>query len=290
MGVRADRPGVLLRDYHTVGAGYGITQARGGVKHSASTGQPETFLTERFYLCDASFLVALSGPTDVLDGIETHLKAPVWPPFLGRKSCPPASDIFERRGQASDLLDAFRSAPWRPRVKGVDEPPDRLRCIVECEPTDPGARIQFDCPMSFAEPRPGEGRYVRDVYIDLPHVGEPTQAPYHPTRPERMNYRRRAWAERRAQRGQVDRFLCVFCGVPSAITHHITYRHANDEPLEELRSVCRRCHDAITMLETERGMALDRIDPMDAQWRELILARRAAIDEQRKRRRDPERR
>ena len=133
-------------------------------------------------------------------------------------------------------------------------------------------------------------RYVREVTITGFATGEPTQSPYRPPALSRMNYRTAAWAERRRQRGRVDRFLCVFCGVSSAITHHITYRRSGDEPMGDLRSVCRRCHDAITMLESERGMGLDRIDPTLDEWRDLILSKRADIDRQRTVRRDPERR
>jgi len=288
MAVRVDRPGVLWRDYHTVGAKIGVLTAQRRVKTTATTGEIETLLSQRHYLCDASFLVALTGPPEVLDRIEEKLKDPVWPPFLGRKSCPPATHIFAGRAHFPSLVEALQGTPWQPRLPGVDEPPERLRCIVECEPDEPGARIQFDRPVSFAEPRRMQPRYIREIHIDTPPVGKQTQPTYGRSYPRRMNYRTVAWAERRRRRGKEDRFLCVFCGMPSAITHHITYRHARHEPLHELRSVCRRCHDAVTMLESERGMGLDRVDPLAPEWRDLILAKRAEIDASRAGRRDPE--
>jgi hypothetical protein len=148
----------------------------------------------------------------------------------------------------------------------------------------------FDCPESFAEPRPMRGRYVREVYLDSVPVGEPAQQRYKPPKPVRMNYRTQAWADRRHERAEIDEFLCVFCGMPSLITHHVTYRQPNREDVQaHLRSVCRRCHDAISMLESERDMGLDRIDPLDPDWRDIILAKRAEIDRRRASRRDPER-
>ncbi|NQT51850.1 type I-E CRISPR-associated protein Cas5/CasD [bacterium] len=290
MAVRVDRPGSVLRDYHTVGARRGIMSAQGKVKHTATTGEPETLLTWRDYLADASFLVALSGPPDVLDAVEHAVNHPVWTLFLGRKSCPPSVPVFAGRRDAADLLDALRSVPWRPRVSEIDQAPEYLRCVVECEATDAGAELRHDVPTSFAEPRRPEPRYVREVFIKTPEIGEPTQKPYRRHYPVRMNYRTRDWADRRHQRGEHDRFLCVFCGVPSIITHHITYRHVKNEDVkQELRSVCRRCHDAVTMLESERGFGLDRINPLDEKWRAHILDKRAQIDASRHTRRAPER-
>lgn len=289
MGVRVDRPGILLRDYHTVGAKAGVMSADGKIKKTPKTGQLETLVTDRFYLCDASFLAVLAGDGNVLNEVERALRRPVWIPFLGRKSCPPSVPVFIERDEAPSLHDALLSRAWHPRVAG-EAPPQDLRCLIECTPTDEGARLEFDCPGSFAEPRPMRGRYVREVFLTGFPVREPVQESYRPPFIRRVDYRVKAWKERRLQRGQRDGFLCVFCGVPSAVTHHITYRRARNEDVEaDLRSVCRRCHDAITMLESQRGFGLDRIDPLDQEWRELILRKRREIDAQRLLRRDPQR-
>jgi len=278
MAVRIDRPGTLLRDYHTVGAGYGIMAANRKVKHTAETDEPETLPTERFYLSDASFLVVLSGEVPLLDRIERALHRPVWPPFLGRKSCPPAEPIFAGRVASPSLLDALSTALWRPRLNKTDLPPDDVRCVVECRPDEPGAVQRFDRPVSFGSPQRFTFRYVRDVALSPP-IGDPVQEPYKPPRPKRMNYRTAAWKQKRCERGERDRFLCVFCGVPSIITHHITYERVRQEDVDaDLRSVCRLCHDAITMLEAERDMGLHRIDPLSEEFRRRILDKRAEIE------------
>jgi 5-methylcytosine-specific restriction endonuclease McrA len=75
-----------------------------------------------------------------------------------------------------------------------------------------------------------------------------------------------------------DHHLCVFCKSPATTVQHVTYRHAGgDERLEELRSLCRLCHDAVTMIEYGLGMGLDRINPAEDQWRDQIIRKRDEI-------------
>lgn len=292
MAVRIDRPGTLISEFQTVGACTGCISANGKLKVTGSTKQPETLTTTREYLCDASFLVALTGPPTIIDAIETALRNPVWPPYLGRKACPPSTPIFAGRHDTTEPLHALREEPWRPRPPRHDPQPQALRCLVECNPSDPGARLVFDVPITFAYPRPMKPRYVRDIYLTTFPVGRPTQSAYTPPTTPPMNYRSPQWQAARKARAQIDDFLCVFCKSPSATTHHLTYRYANDEVnhLDELRSLCRRCHDAVTMLETELGLSTDRIHPLDPQWPSEILKRRLRIDATRTKRREAKRR
>ena len=57
IGVRCERPGNMLVDFHTVVGG--VLSAEGKVKKTASTRKPETVISFRSYLCDASFLAAV---------------------------------------------------------------------------------------------------------------------------------------------------------------------------------------------------------------------------------------
>ena len=59
----------------------------------------------------------------------------------------------------------------------------------------------------------------------------------------------------------------------------MSYRHAggNERIEQELRSLCRLCHDAVTMIEYGQGMTLDRIDPCERRWRDDILRTRGEI-------------
>jgi CRISPR system Cascade subunit CasD len=82
LAVRVDRPGTKLRDYHTV-------MFVDPEEHAV------TAVTERFYLADASFLVALGGDDEALvTAVAVALANPQWTLFLGRKACPPAVPVL----------------------------------------------------------------------------------------------------------------------------------------------------------------------------------------------------
>lgn len=119
--VRLDRPGDHIVDYQTVdlgqpflvGTGWttrGMIEERGG--GSAKEG---THIRFRHYRADALVWVALAlSPPDIdpnLDRIESALREPARPLFLGRKCCVPSEPILHGRTQATTLLDAIRAIP-----------------------------------------------------------------------------------------------------------------------------------------------------------------------------------
>ncbi|MFE7313133.1 type I-E CRISPR-associated protein Cas5/CasD [Streptomyces sp. NPDC057555] len=120
--VRVDRPGVLLRDLHTVGGGLPskatVTTAE-GKKRSGDTG---TLLTHRAYLADAAFTLALTagpGDEDLLARLAAALDSPRWPLFLGRRSCPPEGPFL--LGTAEDALHHLVHLPLATdRTHGAD--------------------------------------------------------------------------------------------------------------------------------------------------------------------------
>ena len=90
VGVRCDVRGTSapLKDYHTVGGGYESPQllnAKGELK--ISSGKAHTEPTSRYYLCDASFLVAVQADADTITQLAHAVQFPVWQLYLGRKSC-----------------------------------------------------------------------------------------------------------------------------------------------------------------------------------------------------------
>ncbi|MBM3935490.1 MAG: HNH endonuclease [SAR202 cluster bacterium] len=98
-----------------------------------------------------------------------------------------------------------------------------------------------------------------------------------PPRP-RADYRNSAYRTARKARLDDDGGLCVFCKSPATTVQHITYRRAGgDETRDDLRSLCRLCHDAVTMVEYGLGMGLDRINPEEPQWRAVIIEKRSEI-------------
>lgn len=92
---RTDRPGALLRDLHTVGGGL---PAKGTVTTAEGKKRPPaqaTLLSHRTYLADAAFTAALTGTdTTLLRECADALRSPVWPPYLGRRSCPPQGPLL----------------------------------------------------------------------------------------------------------------------------------------------------------------------------------------------------
>ena len=137
MGVRVDRPGALLVDYHTTGGGYlrasqelkgtryadepyvgGVlsTEApkkgRYQVKITGSSKTPETDVSRRAYLMDASFLVALqSNGAALIAELAAAVQSPAWPFFLGRKACVPTLPVFAGTGDYADLRAALGALP-----------------------------------------------------------------------------------------------------------------------------------------------------------------------------------
>lgn len=102
MAVRADRPGRIMTDYHTV-------QGTGGVFLNAE-GKPrgggDTIITPKQYLQDARFTVFLWGDEDTLASCFQAMKHPKWAVYLGRKSCVPSVPVIPEWMEASSPEEA----------------------------------------------------------------------------------------------------------------------------------------------------------------------------------------
>ncbi|MER5904353.1 type I-E CRISPR-associated protein Cas5/CasD [Streptomyces mirabilis] len=145
--VRADRPGVLLRDLHTVGGGLPAKATVTTAEGKKRSGDTTTLLTHRTYLADAAFTIALTaapGDSGLLTRTATALSSPQWPPYLGRRSCPPEGPLL--LGRFDDALHHLVRLPIsapRPQhgsqeIEFVsDHPLDRLPAPDSTSP--PGA-------------------------------------------------------------------------------------------------------------------------------------------------------
>lgn len=171
MGVRVDEPGVRLTDYHTIGGGYdapALLTAEG--KPKWSSGGPHTEISQRDYLADASFLVALQGDPALIAQLATALEAPVWVIYLGRKSCPPTRPVFAGLGDYDDLELALTQHPW-PEKKA-----DRRRnaerkvrwAIIECEPNAGDSRHRDH--LVSRRYRLYDPRYTRKIPLSTPEA------------------------------------------------------------------------------------------------------------------------
>ncbi|MFJ1735508.1 type I-E CRISPR-associated protein Cas5/CasD [Streptomyces sp. NPDC088254] len=109
--VRVDRPGVLLRDLHTVGGGLAAAATVTTAQGKKRSGDTTTLLSHRYYLADAAFTVAVTSASQATLLLEcAHaLRAPRWPLFLGRRACPPTGPLF--LGLVDDTLHHLMGLP-----------------------------------------------------------------------------------------------------------------------------------------------------------------------------------
>ena len=131
-GVRCDKEGKLLRDYQTTFeeenvkkvkikkiyyknaiTDYKLEGTEYRYKNSMMKGTDHTRLIIRYYLADAIFLVGLESQDETfLKTLDQALQAPVFPLFLGRRSCPPTLPLSLGIRQ-TDLLTALQEEPWQ---------------------------------------------------------------------------------------------------------------------------------------------------------------------------------
>lgn len=165
MAVRVEREGIALHDFQTAGCGkfngelYGVYRSDGS-NLTKSNAEKRGVTRRKVYLFDAAFLVFLeSDRPDAREFLEILLKAvrnPRWPLSLGRRCCPPVTQIGIEVIDKS-LEDAIRTYPCV-----VNDPQPNLR-VVEESKTDEGD-IQSDHPLSFKE-RSFRYRYTKTYII-----------------------------------------------------------------------------------------------------------------------------
>lgn len=155
-GVRVDREGRMLRDFHMV---------RQEQKNGSS------YVTYRYYLADAVFTAGLEGDRALLEQIGQALRAPAFPLYLGRRSCPPTLPLCLGIRQGS-LLDVLRTEP----MQGRKPETGKLRIVADADPADPAAVPRQDLPVSFSPVHRQYGfRPVREWRLDRPEMPEPTE-------------------------------------------------------------------------------------------------------------------
>jgi CRISPR system Cascade subunit CasD len=174
-GVRIDQPGEVVRDFHTVSSlfdekgrynpsGGRLPVARGGYRKTETSTQT----TERYYLADAVFVAAVEGEVGLLAELDQALSSPVFPPFLGRRSCPPAGPVNLGISPGS-LLEVLGSVEWQasPRRRRSSGSSVTLEVIVD---DATGDREAYDVARSF-DPiwRTYSSRRTRYHFVELPN-------------------------------------------------------------------------------------------------------------------------
>jgi CRISPR system Cascade subunit CasD len=184
IGVRCDyisSPAMLV-DYHTVGGGYTSPQLLTGEgKPKFSKGAPHTEPTKRYYLSDASFLVAVQATPDRIAQLSQAVQSPVWPVFLGRKSCVPTRPIYDDVGDYIDVEQSLRKHPARmirPQRANASVKFD-ARAVIECHAGDEGSlrrRDEISLPsLRVFAPRYSREIWIKDISIEL-ILAEPARA------------------------------------------------------------------------------------------------------------------
>lgn len=171
MGVRTDQPGSLLRDYHTVSdyRGGPLLSATVTTKGAQKPTAKFTHVTERYYLQDAAFVVALHGSAVLLWSLLEALARPAFPLSLGRRACVPTQPLVVRptdgehgAGQPGlwkgDPLSVLKLVPWQAsaeRVRSLERQRVASEMIdLPVTIDDPaGDDRAADLPLSFDPPR-----------------------------------------------------------------------------------------------------------------------------------------
>lgn len=110
IGVRTDEAGTLLRDYHTVSDYRGVplpsaTVTGKGVQKR--TGPAKfTHVTERFYLQDAVFVVAVGGLGALIGSLLEAMARPAFPLALGRRACVPTQPLVLKPADTQQAADS----------------------------------------------------------------------------------------------------------------------------------------------------------------------------------------
>lgn len=159
--IRVDRPGAVLNDLHTVGGGLPARATVTTAEGKKRTGDTGTLLTHRAYLADAAFTVALTGDTTLLHETRRALAAPHWPPYLGRRSCPPEGPLL--LGQADDALHHLVHLP----IAAAQPPTGHTKItFLSDHPLD-------QLPAPTVNPRPDDGAHPVSTVNDQPLTFDP---------------------------------------------------------------------------------------------------------------------
>ncbi len=142
-GVRIDQVGTLLKDYHTV------------KKYKADGRLDRTYVTNRYYLEDAVFLVAISHEDDAyIDMIKEALDFPYFQTFMGRRSLPMCADFLLEMTD-EDVVFTLQNYEWQAAKWYQKKYPDRakfLEIYLDSDLSESGTHnLRRDRVISFSQ-------------------------------------------------------------------------------------------------------------------------------------------
>lgn len=137
-GVRTDQEGTVLRDYHTV---------------HHPTDSKRTYITNRYYLEDAVFLIGLEGDESMLHSIDEAVTHPYYPLFMGRRSCPVTGRV-SLGIRDKTLREALENEPWLASdwYKRRHKKDASQELTIDCDNPEKGYLVR-DVPISFSQKR-----------------------------------------------------------------------------------------------------------------------------------------
>ena len=149
-GIRIDRQGTIINDFQVT------EMIRDKGKRLNSN------LSNRQYLSDAVFLAGFeSDDRDLLEKLAYAIIHPVFPLFLGRRSCPPSQPILLGIRE-SVLSEALYDEPWLVAENLQHRTDHNLRIIVESQKE--GYAVKRDVPISFSSyNREYRYRYMKEL-------------------------------------------------------------------------------------------------------------------------------
>lgn len=181
LGVRTDRTGTVLRDYHTVSGlnRQALPSAQTDKRGRQRPTSPKKFtaVTQRYYLADAVFVAAVGGDAGLLTGLAKAVERPAFPMALGRRSCPPTQPLLLRppeesahpehaalwQGAPEDVLENVTWQGAGRRTRG----PASVSCAVTVD-DEQGNDTMLDVPKSFDPLHRGMNqRRVRHSWVRL---------------------------------------------------------------------------------------------------------------------------
>lgn len=167
-GVRVDREGSILRDYHTVSdlRGRPLLAAKVDSKGRQKATQPAKYtgVTQRFYLQDSAFVAIVEGDRSLLDGLAAAVREPTFPLALGRRSCVPSAPLLVESSSGAlwpgPVAEVLEAVPWQAPKSHVN----RLRRQKRL-----GATVRLAASLDSVCAPAAAGDSVDDVRADVPH-------------------------------------------------------------------------------------------------------------------------
>lgn len=165
IAVRIDQPGAVMRDFQT-----------------AENPDGTQNLVTRRYLADACFVVAVETDRETAEHLADALRAPRWPLFMGRRSCPVPARLVGGIVDAP-AVEALRSWPWQASVLHQQKTGSAtlpiIRDATDADVVSGDGRSVQDVPTSFdPDDRRHAWRYVTTDAVGVQVRGGRTADPF----------------------------------------------------------------------------------------------------------------